>query len=506
LNSNGIRFSITSLAPPRSRLLDSIYSERAGISLFDALTPSESGDLIFPPATIASVSSAVARFIRLADLHDVARSNIMIYATEAMRRAANAAQMLSAIAEATQGIHVSILEPAVETLFGAIMGTRSSLSKIHDGALFLDLGGGSVQITWVDTSMDGYETKAARAGNSMPFGAAKLSRILDHDDDEFRETETRKLGASMLAAYDNLCYVFPKLGAIRSAYQRGEDARVDVYMCGGGFRGYGSLLMHNDEIKPYPIPSIGTYTVDATSFTKVDELRAINESYEGKIAGMSRRRRQQFTAISTVVEAFITAVPNIGRVTFCKGSNKEGALMMKLPLSIRESNPLNVLANVRDDERSFFASILQKLAEAVPNDVRIEQIPSVLQDGVGFLFVQEIWKRCGFDSDTNASFALHNAVIRDPDTPGLTHLTRAVLGLTQFARWDSAQSPADEDLANGLRGILRKHHADAVFWSHYLGTIASVLFTVFPVRPKAISALRDNIKYVLQSQDLKTHY
>jgi retrograde regulation protein 2 len=481
-----------------------IYSERAGISLFDALTPSESGELIFPAATIASVSSAVARFIRLADLYDVARSNIMIFATEAMRRAANAAQMLTAVTDATQGIHIAILEPAVETLFGAIMGTRSSLSQINGGALFLDLGGGSVQITWVDTSLDGYETKAARAGNSMPFGAAKLSRILDHDDDDFRETETSKLGTSMLAAYDNLCNVFPKLGAIRSAYQRGEDARVDVYMCGGGFRGYGSLLMHTDEIKPYPIPSIGTYTVDAASFTKVNELRAVNKSYDGKIAGMSRRRRQQFSAISTVVEAFITAVPNIRRVTFCKGSNKEGALMMKLPPSIRESNPLDVLANVGEDERSFFALILQKLAESVPKEVRIEHIPSVLQHGVGTLFIQEIWTRCGYDTDTNASFALHNAVIRDPDTPGLTHLTRAVLGLTLFARWDSAQSPADAELANGLRGILQKYHADAVFWSHYIGTIASVLVTIFPVRPKAISTLRDNITYVLQSHGLKT--
>ncbi|KAI1044678.1 hypothetical protein LB505_011287 [Fusarium chuoi] len=86
-----------------------------------------------------------------------------------MRRADNASEMLEAISSATNGLRVSILEPAVETLFGAVMGSRSGLVGVEGGALFLDLGGGSVQMTWVDTSKPNYEIDAARAGSSQPM-------------------------------------------------------------------------------------------------------------------------------------------------------------------------------------------------------------------------------------------------------------------------------------------------------------------------------------------------
>ncbi|MBW1279595.1 hypothetical protein, partial [Escherichia coli] len=70
MRSNGIRFSITSIKAPSSRLLTPIYSSRAAISLFDALTPSPAGP-VFPPPTIASVSSTLAHFVHLALLHGV---------------------------------------------------------------------------------------------------------------------------------------------------------------------------------------------------------------------------------------------------------------------------------------------------------------------------------------------------------------------------------------------------------------------------------------------------
>ncbi|ODA83982.1 hypothetical protein RJ55_02500 [Drechmeria coniospora] len=176
MGSNGIRFSITSLAPPTTRLLVPLLSARAPISLFDALTPSPAGP-VFPPRTIESVSAALARFYRLAILYGVPPSQILILATEAMRRAANAGQMLEAVERATDGLGVHILDPAVETLFGAVMGSRSGLVHVSTGALFLDLGGGSVQMTWVDTSKDNYEFEAATRGESLPYGAAKLSYL-----------------------------------------------------------------------------------------------------------------------------------------------------------------------------------------------------------------------------------------------------------------------------------------------------------------------------------------
>lgn len=504
--SNGIRFSITSLAPPRARLLVPIYSTRAGISLFDALTPDAHGGLVFPPDTISSVSSTLSHFTRIAQLHHVAPSNTMIFATEAMRRAANAADMLAAIGSATGGLGVQILEPSVETLFGAVMGSRSGLTNVEGGALFLDLGGGSVQMTWVDTSLDHYEVKAAMAGNSMPYGAAKLTRILDGVDAALRAAELDKLKASMQAAFDNLCSVFPKLRSIRDARNKGQkDVGVDVYMCGGGFRGYGSMLMHNDAAKPYPISSIGTYTVDGAAFKQVNEMIRVNQNYDGKIFGMSKRRRCQFDAITTVIRAFISAVPYIRRVTFCKGSNRDGALMMKLPREIREGNPLEVLASVGKDEKPLFDAVLRTLFESLPKGLNTRTTPTVLSDGLGYLFVREIWSRGGFDFDTNVSFALHNALARDSDTPGLTHLARAALGITVAARWGFGVGPADGQLVEGLQSILTRHNADAAFWAKYIGAIANIITHIFPVRPHDAGDFERSIRYIPMFQFVIIH-
>ncbi|KAI8629379.1 hypothetical protein F5Y19DRAFT_80065 [Xylariaceae sp. FL1651] len=68
MGSNGIRFSISDLSPPGSRLLKCLYRERAAISLFDALNelPS-SGSPEFPSGVIAQVSQTMTRFKSIAD-------------------------------------------------------------------------------------------------------------------------------------------------------------------------------------------------------------------------------------------------------------------------------------------------------------------------------------------------------------------------------------------------------------------------------------------------------
>lgn len=418
----------------------------------------------------------------------------MVFATEAMRRAANSADMLAAIAGATGGLRVQILEPAVETLFGAVMGSRSSLGSVDGGALFLDLGGGSVQMTWVDTSLDDYELLAARAGNSMPFGAARLTGILAKGDAGIQAAESDRLRASMQAAYDGLCATFPRLGGVREAFERGEDATVSVFMCGGGCRGYGSMLMHNDDVSPYPISSIGSYTVTGATFSRVGEMRRVNREHDGKIFGLSKRRRQQFDAISAVMEAFVAAVPNVRQVTFCKGSNRDGALMMKLPRAIRESNPLEAVADVRPGDEALFRAVGGLLAAAVPPEAQLDQVLTVLgDDGLRSLFVQEIWARAGHEAESNASSSLHSAISRDPDAPGLSHLARALLGTTLVARWGSALGPADAQLAHLLRGIIKRHCKEAVFWAVYIGAVASTLATIFPVRPTSVDILQKSI-------------
>ncbi|EGS18848.1 putative retrograde regulation protein [Thermochaetoides thermophila DSM 1495] len=293
MGSNGIRFSISDLSPPRARLLKCIYRERASISLFDALTgPS----LVFSEETIKSVSQTLARFKSIAvDSYGVPLNQIRVFATEAMRRAQNATSMLEAIRIASPGLSVHILAPEVETLFGAV---GASSSFVNAKGLFLDLGGGSVQMTYLDTSsgMDSnndttHEIAAALAGQSLPFGAARLIKLLEDSDVEVQTIAKSELSQGLTRAFQTLCERFPSLAAIAAQVQEGGNGEtgsgIDVYLCGGGFRGYGSMLMQNHPISPYPIPSIGSFTVSGELFSKTTTMLKVNKSFDGKIFAFS---------------------------------------------------------------------------------------------------------------------------------------------------------------------------------------------------------------------------
>lgn len=438
-----------------------------------------------------------------------------------MRRAANARDMLTAIREAADiGVHV--LAPEVETLFGAVMGSRSAFVDVARGGLFLDLGGGSVQMTWVDTRLPDYEVAAAKAGESMPFGAARLIRILEGQSEEVRTQEKQKLNASMQGAFAKLCDKFPALAQAKADHETAHSSSpstttngsgvvpggIDAYLCGGGFRGYGCMLQHNDPIQPYPIPSVGTYTVTGDFFKQTDKMRRVNREHEGKIYGMSKRRRQQFPAIIEVVEAFIRTVPHLRTVTFCGGSNRDGALLMKLPKSVRESNPLEALAGfpIQGHEESGGAgsggdlavaqAILRTLYGAVPKNVDVSRTPTVFSLGLGPLFARQVWIHQGEDDDANASYALHEAVTRDPSAPGLTHLARAVLGLTVCARWGSNLGPIDAQLYGNLRGLVAEAKLESVFWAEYLGAVAAVMVDLVPAWPTSVEELESTLRYV----------
>ncbi|KAK0657618.1 Ppx/GppA phosphatase family-domain-containing protein [Cercophora newfieldiana] len=528
MGSNGIRFSISDLSPPQARLLRCVYKERAAISLFDALNKSAEGQgnalLTFPEETIKLVSQTLARFWTIAvDGYGVPPSQVSVFATEAMRRAQNTAAMLEAIRKETPDLVVQILAPQVETLFGSV-GARSGFTDVK--GLFLDLGGGSVQMTYMDTyaaKLDGrtddgvaYEVAAALAGESMPFGAARLIRILEASDSEGRAAETSKLYVSMAESFQKLRAKFPTLAATAAAALDGDKSTgIDVYLCGGGFRGYGSMLMHNDPVEPYPIASIGSYVASGKAFRKTKEMTKINNTYDGKIFGMSKRRRAQFPAIVTVVDALIAAIPRIRSVTFCAGGNREGALMMKLPPNIRESDPLACLEShcaptglTLGQGTSPAQNVLDTLVSSLPKGPNEAGAITVFGFQLGRIYSSKIWDGLGRDSDANASAALRDAASQNLGSPGLTHLGRAVLALTLCGRWGFSLGAIDNQLYRSLRAMVDAVDSDGVFWAAYIGAVSAVLATVVTRWPSDSQAITDSIRFrctVEQSKKLKIY-
>ncbi|RYC60443.1 hypothetical protein CHU98_g5754 [Xylaria longipes] len=487
MGSNGIRFSITDLSPPYSRLLKCLYRERAAISLFDALNESLSTDSpTFSSDVISRVSRALARFKSIANEFGVPLEHISVFATEAMRKASNAASMLSAI-HSESGLGVHVLAPEVETLFGS-MGARSGFATVN--GLFLDLGGGSVQMTYMNSSMRGYDIKAAQVGKSLPFGAAKLINILENDDTEIRAVALDELKAGMHSTFSRLQQEFPLLGDTQN---EPDSSGIDIYLCGGGFRGYGSILMHNDPIHPYPIPTVGAYTVKGSSFKQTATMRQTNAEYEGKIFGMSKRRRGQFPAIAMVVDALLSAIPCIRTVTFCSGGNREGALFMKLPFSIRESSPLPLLHHDINTSPVALDAIVRMIESSLPSSIDHSNAPTIFSLGLGPLFASEIWSRSGESSEANASFQLHRSIAQDPSVPGFTHLARAVLGLTLCFRWGATLGPIDEQLFAGLQKLVCRTSSEGIFWAEYIGEVARLISQLCPRPPESPKQLESII-------------
>ncbi|KAK7424882.1 retrograde regulation protein 2 [Neonectria punicea] len=494
MGSNGIRFSITSLAAPTTRLLLPVYADRAAISLYDVLLQNNN---VFPPETITLVTTTLNKFKAISVDYGVPDDQFLILATQAMRTADNGGDLAEALKRGTKenpkGLTVSVLRGAVETLCGAVMGVRSGLVNVDGGALFMDLGGGSVQMTWVDTKQEDYAVAGANAGVSMEFGAARLIEILSQPE-EVRTQALDELDSKMQKAYAALCDQFPVLNAIKTAYENGDKhSKVKVYMCGGGFRGYGSMLMYNDKTSPYPIPSANGYTAPGKLFKDTEKMLRVNKEEKDRIFGLSKRRRQQFPAIVAVIDSFIKTVPNIKDVTFSAGSNRQGALMMKLPEDIRESNPLDVLGTVSAEERPILEAVSQLIQDALPTSVDFSDTPTVFTAGLGPLFVRDIWGRAGYDSDTNSSYALNHAIIRDPEAPGLTHVGRALLALTASARWGGNLGSMDAKVFKGLSSIVENKSKDSPAWAGYIGAVADVIANVLPSFPKSVDQVKKAI-------------
>lgn len=384
-----------------------------------------------------------------------------------MRTAKNIDEILAAIKGASE-LTVDILSPAMESLFGA-MGARSGFPEVN--GLFMDLGGGSVQMTYVNSEADDdYDVLAAEAASSMPFGAAKLTLALSSQISA-QEAKT-ELRTSMRDKFEALAKKFPRLK------EQAESADgITIYFCGGGFRGYGSMLMHTDPIQPYPVPAIGGYTVPGHRFIKWREMHHANNYEEGKIFGMSKRRREQFQAIVTVIQSLVEAIPKIKEVTFCSGGNREGVLYMKLSPKTRESNPLWLLpGGVANPDPKSVISVVDCISSALP-----KRYPDIFLDPILNYVARNIWQDMGDADDTNSTKALNIPISGAlAGLPGMTHETRAIIALTMCARWGSDLGPGDKKLRDNLRALVGQ---ELSWWCDYVGTIARLLAAVIPVFP-----------------------
>ncbi|MCJ1381631.1 hypothetical protein MMC17_004742 [Xylographa soralifera] len=478
MGSNGIRFSISDLSPPTARVMPTIYQDRLCVSLYDVQY--KNGEKVPIPQEITDqVSAALVRFQNICEDFSIPRKNIRIIATEATRTAINSVEYRVTI-ESRTGLEVEMLPKEMEGEIGSL-GVASSFSSLE--GVVMDLGGGSIQLSWLDQGTG--ETRGGPIGSvSLPYGAAAMKRHIEEAQASgpaaFQDLRQR-INADFRKAVASL----PILGHVTST--PGQSGGLKLYLSGGGFRGWGYLVMASHEINPYPIPTINGFEVSRAQFLRNNqEILGDSES----IFQVSSRRVSQMPAITFLVRALMDAIPEVSSVYFAQGGVREGLLFSQLSPEIRSQHPL--VAATRPFAPVSIEALLSLLKDGIPSKKTNDKItlptesidsqhhvPAFLTSQY-FLYalVHLVNYHASHPKDIRPAAALRSTTTGLlGGAHGLAHMDRALLALALCERWGGEISPNDEVFHQSLQRLVGPQGA---WWAKYCGILAQGIGDAYP--------------------------
>ncbi|CAG8121760.1 unnamed protein product [Penicillium olsonii] len=476
LGSNGIRCSISDLSPPSTRVLPTAHFHRINISLYEAqLDPNTGIRIPIPRHVIDRVVSAIVRFQIVCVEIGVPQQNIRIIATEATRTAINSSEFIEAIFHET-GISVQALRKEEEGVIGA-WGIASSFSDVE--GLALDLGGGSMQMTWI-TSHAGNVHMSPQGSVSFPYGAAALTqKLADLKRDKSKEEahKARELFRKEMA--DNFRAAFDKIEVPEHLVKKArEQGGFPLYLSGGGFRGWGYLLLylHQTKKRNYPISIINGYTAPKKDFEDTEALKEVARTAH-EIFRVSDRRRKQVPSVAFLVNTLAESLPHgIKEAHFCQGGVREGVLFREMLPVVRQQDPLEV-ATARYAPPSAQALAALILA-ALPRPSATRSFPSSISLHLVQAFVNALYYHSTMSKELSSSAAMFSTSTGIlASTHGIPHSHRALLALMLQERYGGELPPRDMGFKTHLQGILTP---EEVWWTRYLGKLGLVLSQLYP--------------------------
>lgn len=477
LASNGIRFSISDLSTPTARVIPTVHFHRVNISLYEAQIDPDTGCRVaIPQSVIDRVVSAIVRFQIICVEIGVPSSNIRLIATEATRTAINSAAFTDAIRNTT-GISAEMLHKEEEGIIGA-WGIASSFSDVE--GLALDLGGGSIQLTWV-ISHAGNVHISPQGSVSFPYGAAALTQKLadlkrGKSNDEARKAKEefrQEMAGNFRAAFDQL--EVPE-SLVEKAREQGG---FPIYLSGGGFRGWGYLLLYLHQTcgQSYPISIINGYSARKEDFENTEALEKVAHTAQ-EIFRVSDRRRKQVPAVAFLVNVLAESLPHgIKEAHFCQGGVREGVLFREMPPVVRQKDPLEV-ATARYAPKSAEA-IATLLLSALPRPADGRSVPSSLSVHLVQAFANALYVHATMAKELSSSAALYSTSTGIlASTHGIPHSHRALLALMLQERYGGELPPRDMEFKSHLQEILTP---EEVWWTRYLGKLGLLLGQLYPI-------------------------
>ncbi|OCT46410.1 Retrograde regulation protein 2 [Cladophialophora carrionii] len=478
MGSNGIRFSITDLSPSSARSLPTIYQDREGISLFDAQYSTGIKGPI-PQETIDEVLISLNKFKTACADFGVPATNIRVLATEATRTAENSVDYRRQIKDAT-GWDVDMLPKEAEGRIGAL-GVASSFATVE--GLVMDLGGGSTQITWM-VAKDGHIQTSSKGSISFPYGAAAMTRQLaelpdsppdhhGHHKSHSPDLSPRELLADKMKA--QFRQAFEELDLPDVLHHKAKHGGLTLYLSGGGFRGWGYLLMSQHRVSPYPVPIINGFCVAKREFQQTAHITTL--AAEESVFRISKRRAEQVPAVAFLVNVLVEALPMIQQIRFCQGGVREGFLFDTLDARTKALDPLE--AATAQYGTSSAADLAALLWDGLPGVNNLDRsLPQTFTPSFVRAVADMMYLHLPLPKETRSLSALHAPITGVlASAHGVSHADRAILALTLCGRWNDDVSPPHDNFKARLYSVLTQQEG---FWAKYLGALAGLVGTVYP--------------------------
>ncbi|KAI9727311.1 MAG: hypothetical protein M1828_006930 [Chrysothrix sp. TS-e1954] len=481
MGSNGIRFSISDLSPPTARNLPTIYQHRSSISLYDVQYAGTVKRPI-PDDTIEAVRWEFLNFKSICE--DFGVQNVRVLATEATREALNAAAFTRSL-EVGTGWIIEVLSKEDESRYGAL-GIASSCFPYGKG-LVIDLGGGSVQLSWLETQSGNVKSSASGCV-SLPYGAAALTRRMRESDKDGGQT-VPDLAKEII---DALVKAWSQIESSAPPDFFGDG--LVLYLSGGGFRGWGHLLMSKkNPDQPYLINAVGGLHLRGLDFHSFIHSKPHQSSLLESPFRVSKRRAAQLPAVNLLAECLELALPDIGAVRFVQGGVREGATFDLLPQAVRAEDPLvSATRQYRPPSHTKLLALLQGAVPVAYPGTLISCLPA---------FVNVMYHHRSYSKDTVTSAALRSMTSGPwADVHGITHLQRAMLALLLCERWGGKLPAIDQALFVGMQQLIE---SPAAWWCRYIGRVAALIGDVYPSGAIPVQRIRLGGRFQQSGGDLK---
>lgn len=376
-------------------------------------------------------------------------------ATEATRKATNSADFLREIEEKV-GWRPDLLSKEDEGRLG-VMGVASSLSFEGEG-LVMDLGGGSVQLTWMIKTRDGNVETGPFV--SLPYGAAALMlQVKNFKDEKSEDALIDQIASEVRSSLEHL-----------NVPESLKSSGYKLFLSGGGFRGWGHILMSLDKVQPYPIPIVNGYKARGSDFLpQLGDRNIASMSHR-----VSKRRASQAPAVQLLINSLHRAFApiEISEVVFCQGGVREGILYSDLALSVRSEDAL-VAATLpfAPPSASALAALMHS---AIPQTPAIR--PSILTATTNLMYAH-----ASLPKDIRAAAALRCTTTGLlANVHGLDHTSRAILALILCERWGGEADVPLSDLGflDTMKALCRQ--PQSTFMAKYIGRMAKGIASVYP--------------------------